>query len=102
MAEDGRFIVDGAGDARWEYDGLGHLNPHTDLLNRFTYHPPTPEQTAVYPHIRATALRVGELLVSVCPFCNERTMAITHLEEVVFWANAAIARHGLRDPRDPR
>ncbi len=28
-----------------------------------------------------------------CPDSRELSLAITHLEEVVFWANAAIARH---------
>ena len=36
---------------------------------------------------------MAERLETLCPDSRELALAITKLEEVVFWANAAIARH---------
>jgi hypothetical protein len=66
-----------------------------DLENRFTYHPPTEQQIEIYAAIRQAALEEASMLAHWLPSCRETSLALTHLEEVVFWANAAIARHGL-------
>lgn len=68
------------------------LSPE-DLANRFTYHPPAPGQPEVYQEIRDSVHEVAQLMVEACPSSRELSLAITHLEEAVFWANAAIARH---------
>lgn len=65
-----------------------------DLTNRFTYHEPRPGQPVLYNAIRATALRFATLLTALMPPGRERSLAVTHLEEAVFWANAGIARTG--------
>lgn len=66
-----------------------------DLLNRFTFHPVTgPEQAQLYSTVRGRALELAQWLDMVAPDSRELSLAITHLEEVVFWTNAAIARHG--------
>jgi hypothetical protein len=67
-----------------------------DLENRFTYHPPTEQQIEIYATIRQAALEKAHMLASWLPSCRETSLALTHLEEMVFWADAAIARHGLR------
>lgn len=65
-----------------------------DLKNRFTYHPPTSdEKVESYMAIRDLAFRFAGLLDNLCPDSRELSLAITKLEEVVFWANASIARH---------
>ena len=68
-----------------------------DIENRFTYHPPTTlgirPQAARYSEIRAEALRLALILNDFCPDSRELSFAVTHLEEMVFWANAAIARN---------
>lgn len=66
-----------------------------DLVNRFTYHPPIGDQAAKYERIRAKALILADSLNHECPDSRELSLAITHLEEVVFWANASIARAAL-------
>lgn len=63
-----------------------------DLANRFTYHPPTDGQPEQYEMIRQIAFAYANHLNEVCPDGREKTIAMTKLEEVVFWANAAIAR----------
>ena len=64
----------------------------SDIDNRFTYHAPTPDQVETYGRIRAQARELAHDLNAVCPEGREKSLAITHLEETVFWANAAIAR----------
>lgn len=64
-----------------------------DLDNRFTYHPPNgPDLVEVYQRIRAAAKEVAEFVVLQCPPGRETSLSVTHLEEAVFWANAALAR----------
>ncbi len=65
---------------------------HKDLENRFTYHAPKEGQPSIYESIRSNAHNYAIYLDSVCPDGREKSLAITHLEEVVFWANASIAR----------
>ena len=64
-----------------------------DLNVRFTYHKPFGTQPLRYEEIRATAWEFAEYLVNNCPDSRELSLAITKLEEAVFWANASIARH---------
>jgi hypothetical protein len=64
-----------------------------DLNVRFTYHPPFGTQTARYEIIRNEAWILAKDLIDWCPDSRELSLALTKLEEMVFWANAAIARH---------
>lgn len=64
-----------------------------DLNNRFTYHSPKENQPDRYKGLRAHALSLGVLIVNNTPSSREQSLAITHLEEAIFWANAAIARN---------
>jgi hypothetical protein len=64
-----------------------------DLANRFTFHPASPEQAQSYTEIRSLAFDLAKRLDELCPDSRELSLALTHLEDAVFWANAAIARH---------
>ena len=64
------------------------------LKPRFTYHAPKEGQPAKYEKIRDEAYKLALLIDYNCPESREKSLAITKLEEVVMWANAAIARHG--------
>ncbi len=64
-----------------------------DLSNRFTYHAPKEGQAARYQEIRDAAHELARLLNEECPDSREKSLAITHLEDAVMWANASIARH---------
>ena len=61
---------------------------------RFTYHAPKGDQYNKYDELRAAAKRYAILITKLAPSSRERSLAITKLEEVVMWANAAIARRG--------
>ncbi len=64
-----------------------------DLKNRFTYHAPKNGQVERYQEIRDGAYDLADLVNRECPESREKSLAITHLEDAVMWANAAIARH---------
>lgn len=63
------------------------------LDKNFRYHPPKDDQLPRYTEVRNQQRRVAELIMSFCPPSRERSIALTKLEEVGFWANAAIARN---------
>ncbi len=64
-----------------------------ELQNRFTYHAPKEGQAEMYKEIRDQAHDLAQKLNVSCPASREKSLAITKLEEVVFWANASIARN---------
>lgn len=63
-----------------------------EIETRFTYHAPKEGQPTKYEEIRARAKIMALALTSLCPDSRELSLSLTKLEEVVFWANAAIAR----------
>jgi hypothetical protein len=64
-----------------------------DLINRFTHHSPKIGQSERYDQLRDGARLVAKLIVDLTPSSREQDLAITRLEESLFWAIAAIARH---------
>ena len=65
-----------------------------ELSNRFVHHPPKDnEQTELYAANRAKVLDLARHINAVLPECREQSLALTKLEECLFFCNAAIARH---------
>jgi hypothetical protein len=64
-----------------------------ELEKRFTYHSPKADQPPRYEAIRAKGKELAELINNSCPDSREKSVAFTKLDEVVMWANAAIARN---------
>lgn len=64
-----------------------------EIDKRFTYHAPKADQPARYSEIRAMGKNFAFLIEEACPDSREKSLALTKLEEVVMWANAAIARN---------
>ena len=65
-----------------------------DLLNRFSFHPATtPELGNLHGNVRAACHKLAEILTELTPTSREQSLALTHVEEAMFWANAAIARN---------
>jgi len=65
-----------------------------DLRNRFAYHPPKDEtQTRRYAEVRSKILEAAILIAEQTPFCREQSLAITKLEEALFFSCASIARN---------
>lgn len=69
------------------------MSIYKELEHRFTYHPPKEGQSAKYEQIRSKALDLAQLIVNLTPQSREQSLALTKLDEVVFFANAAIARN---------
>lgn len=63
------------------------------LENTFTYHSPVYDQPQRYELLREEAKRLAYKIVTFTPPSREQSLAITHLEEAIFYANAAIARN---------
>ena len=59
----------------------------------FTYHAPKDDQPERYVILRDTAKQLAYLIVGTTPSSREQSLAITHLEEAIFYVNAAIARN---------
>lgn len=70
-----------------------------DITNRFTYHSPTAGQPEKYGRIRDQAKDFAFSLAEICPSSRELSLALTHLQNAVMWANAAIALNPELPPR---
>jgi len=64
-----------------------------DIENRFTYHPLKEGQPEKYTKLREKAKELAYMIEILCPNSREKSLAITKLEEMVFWANASVARN---------
>lgn len=65
----------------------------TDLERRFGYHkPPASADGAALAEMRAELCAMAKHVVRSTPRGREQALAITKLEEAMFWANAAVAR----------
>lgn len=66
-----------------------------DLTVRFAFHPAKDEETQMaHEKVRALCLNLAGSLNDFLPEGREKALAITQLEQVMFWSNAAIARFG--------
>lgn len=65
-----------------------------DIDLRFNYHKPDEEKALTHQAIRDDYKALAELVVDQTPEGREQSLALTHLEESMFWANAAVARLG--------
>lgn len=63
-----------------------------DIENRFTYHKPDSSKNMIFVQMRELARDFAYFIVRNTPESREQSLAITKLEEVVFWANAGLAR----------
>lgn len=66
----------------------------TTVEERFTHYPPKDKkQEKKYQGMRNNFKLCASFVALHCPDSREKSLAITKLEEALFWANAAIARN---------
>lgn len=65
-----------------------------EIDRRFSAYPVNEEQAARMQEIRLQAGLLARRITGWTKESREQSVAITNLEDVVFWANAAIARNG--------
>jgi hypothetical protein len=64
-----------------------------EIEHRFAFHPATTaEKRDEHTSVRQNCRRLADFLNEQLPEGREKALAITNLEHVMFWANAAIAR----------
>lgn len=66
---------------------------NSDIQNRFTFHPATPNTVPLYEAMRAKGLELAAWMDENAPESRELSLAITHLDQAVMWFNAAVARN---------
>lgn len=65
---------------------------HAELVNRFRFHPANDTTGPLHDQTRQVIGQLADFLNVQLPEGREKSLAITNLEQVMFWANAAIAR----------
>lgn len=69
-----------------------------DIAHRFDFHPATTaEKRAEHGSVREACKSLGLFLDEHVPDGREKALAITHLEDVMHWANSAIARNNSKE-----
>lgn len=64
-----------------------------DIENRFAFHAASDEEKRnAHTSVRNVCREVADFLNEKLPEGREKSTAITKLEEVMFWANASLAR----------
>jgi hypothetical protein len=63
-----------------------------ELEHQYRYHPPSGERVKQHERLRAEFLEVAKVVAYVVPAGREQALALTKLEEALFWANAGVAR----------
>lgn len=61
--------------------------------NNFTYHAPHGDQVHRYERVRSWGKQLAVDIIRNTPPSREQDFALKHIEEAIFWANAAIARN---------
>lgn len=65
-----------------------------DIEHRFAFHAaPDDEKRDAHTSVRQACRRLADFLNEALPDGREKSVAITKVEEVMFWGNAGLARH---------
>ena len=68
--------------------------PYEEFDKRFNFHAADADAATCPEAVRAAARDMAVRVTQVAPEGRELALALTKIEEAMFWANAAIAREG--------
>jgi len=72
---------------------FGNEQAHAEVDHKVHYHPPmTEERKGQHDFVRRGIARLMHDFTDALPPGREKSLVMTHLEEAMFWANAAVAR----------
>jgi hypothetical protein len=64
-----------------------------DIEHRFAFHAATTdEKRDAHTSVRQECRRLADHINETCPDGREKSLAVTAIEEAMFWGNAALAR----------
>lgn len=63
-----------------------------ELERRFHYHAPDDVKRQQHADVRAACKQLA-IVINRLPECRETSLAMTNLEQTMFWMNAAVARY---------
>ena len=65
-----------------------------ESIRRFEYHPPKDDSVReLHAQVHEAIAVASDHVITLTPPSREQSLAVTKLEEAMFWANAAIARN---------
>ena len=65
-----------------------------ELQKKFTHHTPVGDQPTRYVIVREALMAAAAVVLEQSVPSREQSLALTKLEEAMFWANEGIARNG--------
>ena len=68
------------------------MKTENDLENRFAYHKSDWKTAQEHNEMRSRCAHLAEFIEGNVPWGREQALALTKVEEAMFWANAGIAR----------
>jgi hypothetical protein len=70
-----------------------------EMIHRFQYHPPSGQDVIdAHQQVRTASALYAGLILTLVPPGREQSLAITKIEEAMFWANGGIARAPSNSP----
>lgn len=74
-----------------------------EVLNRFKFHPPQSEEIKQkHEAVREACAKLAEAIFNLAPESRQKSLAFTHLEEVMFYSNAAVAIYQEPKSNEPK
>lgn len=69
------------------------MPPDAEIEKRFSYHAPVGDKVQRHEAFREKCKALAYHIKTNLPAGREQAVALTHLEDVMMWGNAAIARN---------